>query len=97
MSRAQNPALRWYCGEGSPERPFPYDCRPYTAKGEDGIRAIIDLPFCWDGANLDSTDHFSHVIYSDPNDTTTSWLEIRPCVSLEDVGEESQEQEAKLA
>ena len=70
MSRAENPALRWYCGEGSPERPFPYDCRPYTAKGEDGIRAIIDLPFCWDGANLDSPDHFSHVIYSDPNDTT---------------------------
>ena len=69
-SRADNPALRWYCGEGSPERPYPYDCRPYTAKGEDGIRAIIDLPFCWDGTNLDSADHFSHVIYSDPNDTT---------------------------
>lgn len=36
-----------------------------------------------------------------PNDTTTSWLEIRPCVSLEDFGEaftpELQEQEAKLA
>jgi len=70
MNRWDNPAVRWFCGEGSPERPFPYDCRPYTKQGEDGIRAIIDLPFCWDGVRLDSSDHFSHVIYSDPNDTT---------------------------
>jgi hypothetical protein len=69
-SRKDNPALRWYCGEGSPERPFPYDCRPYTHEGEDGIRAIVDLPFCWDGTHLDSADHMSHVIYSDPTDTT---------------------------
>jgi hypothetical protein len=70
MSRKENPDVRWYCGEGSPERAFPYDCRPYTSQGEDGIRAIVDLPFCWDGTHLDSADHESHVIYSDPTDTT---------------------------
>jgi hypothetical protein len=79
-SPADNPDLRWYCGEGSPERPFPYDCRPYTAKGEDGIRAILDLPFCWDGTSLDSPDHFSHVIYTDPTDTTPH-VEPGPCPS----------------
>lgn len=70
MSAKENPDVRWYCGEGSPERPFPYDCRPYTTKGEDGIRAIVDLPFCWDGHHRDSADHMSHVIYPDPTDTT---------------------------
>jgi hypothetical protein len=69
-SAEQNPAVRWFCGEGSPERPFPYDCRPYTDPRQDGIRAIVDLPFCWDGVRTDSPDHRSHVIYPDPRDTT---------------------------
>jgi hypothetical protein len=77
-NRRQNPDLRWYCGEGSPERPFPYDCRPYTHRGEDGIRAILDFPFCWDAKHLDSPDHTSHVIYSNPNDTTPH-VEPKPC------------------
>jgi hypothetical protein len=29
-----------------------------------GIRATIIFPSCWDGKNLDSTDHKSHVTYS---------------------------------
>jgi hypothetical protein len=66
----QNPAVRWFCGEGSPERPWPYDCHKYTKPLEDGFRAIVDLPFCWDGKNLDSPDHHSHVIYPNPNDRT---------------------------
>ena len=69
-SRADNPALRWYCGEGCAGAPVPVRLPAVYREGEDGIRAIIDLPFCWDGTNLDSADHFSHVIYSDPNDTT---------------------------
>jgi hypothetical protein len=66
----QNPAVRWFCGEKSPERPWPYDCTRYTKPLEDGIRAIVDLPFCWDGERLDSPDHHSHVIYPDPKDRT---------------------------
>ena len=64
----QNPAVSWFCGEKSPVRPFPYDCRPYTLPKEDGIRAIISMPYCWDGQHLDSVDHMSHVVYADPDD-----------------------------
>ncbi|KAF2202029.1 hypothetical protein GQ43DRAFT_370082 [Delitschia confertaspora ATCC 74209] len=30
-----------------------------------GIRTTITFPTCWDGVNLDSPDHKSHVVYSD--------------------------------
>lgn len=66
----RNPAVSWFCGEGSPIRPWPYDCRPYTLPKEDGVRAIVAMPFCWDGENTDSEDHVSHVIYPDPKDRT---------------------------
>ncbi len=29
-----------------------------------GIRSIITFPTCWDGKNLDSIDHKSHVVYA---------------------------------
>jgi hypothetical protein len=69
-SPSENPDVGWYCGEGSPERPYPYDCTSYTSTREDGVRAIVDFPFCWDGVNTDSADHRSHVIYPNPKDTT---------------------------
>ncbi|KAK4168251.1 hypothetical protein QBC43DRAFT_360058 [Cladorrhinum sp. PSN259] len=31
---------------------------------EGGIRTIITFPTCWDGKNLDSPDHMSHVAYA---------------------------------
>ena len=30
-----------------------------------GIRSVITFPTCWDGKNLDSTDHKTHVTYAD--------------------------------
>ncbi|KAF2737207.1 hypothetical protein EJ04DRAFT_561842 [Polyplosphaeria fusca] len=30
-----------------------------------GIRTTVSFPTCWDGVNLDSPDHQSHVVYSD--------------------------------
>jgi len=30
-----------------------------------GIRSVITFPTCWDGVNLDSPDHQSHVAYAD--------------------------------
>jgi hypothetical protein len=30
-----------------------------------GIRSVITFPTCWDGVNLDSPDHRSHVLYSE--------------------------------
>jgi len=75
MSARQNPAVRWTCGgPKAPEVNHPYNCLPYTAGVgtplRDGVRAMVDFPFCWDGKHLDSPDHFSHVIYPDPKDTT---------------------------
>jgi Domain of unknown function (DUF1996) len=64
MTRKENPHVFWYCGEGSPERPYPYDCRPYTLPKEDGFRAVINMPYCWDGVHTDSPDHMSHVVYA---------------------------------
>jgi hypothetical protein len=77
-STRQNPAVAWFCGEGSPIRRFPYDCSGYTLPKEDGIRAIISLPYCWDGERKDSPDHVSHVIYADPTDTSPH-TEPAPC------------------
>jgi hypothetical protein len=35
-----------------------------TGMCEGGIRSIVTFPTCWDGANLDSPDHMSHVAYA---------------------------------
>ena len=77
-SPRQNPAVSWFCGEGSPIRRFPYHCGGYTLPQEDGIRAIISLPYCWDGDRKDSPDHVSHVAYADPTDTSPH-TEPAPC------------------
>ncbi|EED20675.1 WSC domain protein, putative [Talaromyces stipitatus ATCC 10500] len=47
-----------YSGGGKPEtNEFPdYNC-------PDGLRAQVFFPSCWDGKNLDSPDHKSHVSY----------------------------------
>jgi len=50
-----------------------------------GIRSVITFPTCWDGKNLDSPDHKSHVTYaigSGPNDVgpTGSCPESHPVV-----------------
>lgn len=39
---------------------------PYNCPG--GMRAQIFFPQCWDGQNLDTPDHKSHVAYPNPND-----------------------------
>ncbi|KAF2274456.1 uncharacterized protein EI97DRAFT_460045 [Westerdykella ornata] len=31
---------------------------------EGGIRTVVTFPTCWDGVNLDSPDHMSHVAYA---------------------------------
>lgn len=32
-----------------------------------GIRSVITFPSCWDGKNLDSADHMSHIAYPVPD------------------------------
>ena len=35
-----------------------------------GIRSVITFPTCWDGKNLDSPDHRSHIAYADGSGAT---------------------------
>ena len=56
-SPAENPNVRWYCGQirgqRTPVMDHPYDCRPWRAFGfVDGVIAIIEMPSCWDGIGL---------------------------------------------
>ncbi|GAA5945455.1 hypothetical protein JCM10213_005991 [Rhodosporidiobolus nylandii] len=62
-SSLQDQSIGWNClGSGVAEtrQPFlpPYNC-------PNGLRGEIRFPSCWDGQNLDSPDHFSHVAFSD--------------------------------
>jgi len=74
-----------------------------------GTTSVVDGPFTeskeiivgywvWEVGSLEEAVEWARRCPSDPNDTTTSWLEIRPCVSLEEFSEalELQEREAEL-
>jgi hypothetical protein len=50
--------------EGSLYRHFMPDKAYLDANCPDGLRLEIMFPSCWDGKNLDSTDHKSHVAFS---------------------------------
>lgn len=45
------------CGEGRPISSVPMNCR------SDWLKGVIVFPSCWDGRNLDSRDHKSHMAY----------------------------------
>ena len=49
----------WTCGVSPRNDPTPPECPP-----DKGLRMIVTFPDCWDGTNLDSVDHRSHVVYS---------------------------------
>lgn len=45
------------CGEGSATSSVPMDC------GSKWLKGVIAFPSCWNGQDLDSRDHRSHVAY----------------------------------
>jgi hypothetical protein len=51
-------SLSWACTDSGPFSTVPFDC------GDKRIKAHIHFPNCWDGVNLDSPDHRSHMAYS---------------------------------
>jgi hypothetical protein len=63
MSPAENPLLGrriwWRCGTGGGAR-LP---QPPSTCGAQTMVLIFQGPNCWDGVNLDSPDHFSHMAY----------------------------------
>jgi hypothetical protein len=66
-SPAENPGIAsgniiFKCGPGSTtDLPHP----PTDCGGEDTIVVSLRFPNCWDGKNLDSPDHISHMAYPD--------------------------------
>jgi hypothetical protein len=64
-----NKYLLWSCGPSG--RSYNHSNRIPNCNG-DVINASIAFPSCWDGVNLSSADHQSHMRY---------WEESRPCPS----------------
>ena len=58
-STADNPHVTWLCGNVFPSASIP-DC----PAGAREITLAISFPSCWDGVNLDSPDHMSHMAYT---------------------------------
>ncbi len=75
-----SPQLAWSCGENG----FGYN---YTNRipecGGDVINASIVFPNCWDGVNLDSDDHLSHLTYIDETQECPAQYPVRlPQISI---------------
>ena len=51
--------VAWTCGVGI-ER----SATPPTCSASRPLRMLVTFPDCWDGKNVDSDNHFSHVAYS---------------------------------
>jgi hypothetical protein len=58
-AKAQGPQnhVRWTCGSTN-SKSIPTNCAP-----GDTLVMSLDFPQCWDGRNLDSADHKSHMAY----------------------------------
>jgi len=51
--------VAWTCGTGIDREVLPPTCPPSRP-----LRFLVTFPDCWDGVNLDSADHKSHMAYS---------------------------------
>ena len=51
--------VAWACGAGSLREPIPPEC-----PDQRNLRLLVTFPDCWNGTDLDSVDHVSHVTYS---------------------------------
>jgi hypothetical protein len=70
-----NQRLGWSCGASgtsyNKSNRIPNNC------GSDPINAYIQFPFCWDGKNLDSSDHMSHMAYVNDNQSCPASHPVR--------------------
>lgn len=51
--------VAWTCGAGSLREPTPPEC-----PADRNVRLLVTFQDCWNGTDLDSPDHMSHVAYS---------------------------------
>ncbi len=73
--------LGWSCGPSGTSynrsNRIPNNC------GSDPVNAYIQFPFCWDGRNLDSADHSSHMAYVNDNQSCPGSHPVRlPQISI---------------
>jgi hypothetical protein len=59
--KALSGGFSYNCGTGTPFTTTPYDCTPYGPKAY--LRLGTRFASCWDGVNLDSADHKSHLAF----------------------------------
>jgi hypothetical protein len=57
--------VQWDCGQGGPQ----YPSIPSCPDANNPIHASLVFPNCWDGVNLDVSDHKSHMRYANTNGT----------------------------
>jgi hypothetical protein len=70
-STTQEHNVYWGCSTTFPTLPS----APTCASGEN-LHVRVDFADCWDGKNLDSSDHVSHVAYSDGKGTCPSGFPV---------------------
>ncbi len=73
--------LGWSCGASGTSynrsNRIPNNC------GSDPVNFYIQFPFCWDGKNLDSSDHISHMAYVNDNQSCPGSHPVRlPQISI---------------
>jgi len=73
--------LGWSCGASgtsyNKSNRIPNNC------GSDPVNAYIQFPNCWDGRNLDSSDHISHMFFADDNQSCPGSHPVRlPQISI---------------
>lgn len=59
-------AAEFQCQRSDLDSPYSKDMRDFQKSGQncdDSLRMTVDFPSCWDGVNVKSADHYSHVAY----------------------------------
>jgi hypothetical protein len=67
-SDQSNSIISWDCDQGGLESPHMYPCTGSATSGSD-VAVEITFPSCWNGLQLDSADHKSHMAYPAANGT----------------------------
>ena len=57
--------LSWSCAYDSAGNGTSYTTSMQQCEPGQWVKMIVSFPQCWDGINLDSADHMSHMAYSD--------------------------------
>ena len=69
-SSSSQPAIYWLCTTPTGDAQTSHGAIPANCPVGNTITASINFPFCWDGVNLDSPDHKSHMSWNVWNNDT---------------------------